>query len=315
MAMIRYVCFLFKLLLSPLIRRKSTPKLKIDKSGQDVSDLIKELLNSDKPVMISRFGSVELQCVIEFLSKVTIKNCIKYITGKSDYLGYYKSTRFAMSNNAGFFPVTKNNLDTFSILMLNSISSLDVLGSWQKSEYRLGAKLSNIIKVPLGDLEPYFHVNPWSEVLKGKKILVIHPFEETIREQYSKRELLFRDERILPEFDLQIIKSVQTIANSPSKYKTWFDALEYMKCEINKRDFDIAIIGCGAYGFPLAAHVKSIGKKSIHLGGATQMLFGIRSLSWDEEPKFHYLINEFWVRPKDSERPLNYKMVEGGRYW
>ena len=96
---------------------------------------------------------------------------------------------------------------------------------------------------------------------------------------------------------------------------TWFDALESMKREIDKRDFDIAIIGCGAYGFPLAAYVKSIGKKAVHLGGATQMLFGIKSKSWEDEPKFHYLINEYWVSPKETERPANYKLVEGGRYW
>jgi hypothetical protein len=42
-------------------------------------------------------------------------------------------------------------------------------------------------------------------------------------------------------------------------------------------DFDIAIIGCGAYSFPLAANVKRIGKNSVHLGGASQLLFGF---SW-----------------------------------
>ena len=69
------------------------------------------------------------------------------------------------------------------------------------------------------------------------------------------------------------------------------------------------------YGFPLAAYVKSIGKKAIHLGGATQMLFGIKSKSWEDDSRFHYLINEHWVRPKETERPANYKQVEGGRYW
>ena len=27
-------------------------------------------------------------------------------------------------------------------------------------------------------------------------------------------------------------------------------------------------LGCGAYGFPLAAHVKRMGKKAIHMGGS-----------------------------------------------
>ena len=220
-----------------------------------------------------------------------------------------------MGNNAGFFPVTDSNLDQFSDLMLKSMPLVDILGSWLHNEQIFSDELSNAIRVPLDNLEPYFHVNPWSEILKAKKILVIHPFEESIREQYKNKERLFDDKRVLPEFDLQIIKAVQSIAGNPTGFSSWFDALDFMKREIDKRDFDIAIIGCGAYGFPLAAYVKSIGKKAVHLGGATQMLFGIKSKSWEDDSHFHYLINEYWVRPKEIERPANYKQVEGGRYW
>lgn len=36
-----------------------------------------------------------------------------------------------------------------------------------------------------------------------------------------------------------------------------------MKSEIDKCDYDVCLIGCGAYGFPLAAHVKHKGKQAI----------------------------------------------------
>ena len=49
-----------------------------------------------------------------------------------------------------------------------------------------------------------------------------------------------------------------------------------------KIDFDVAIIGCGAYGFPLAAKLKQAGKQAIHLAGATQLLFGIKGKRWEE---------------------------------
>lgn len=62
--------------------------------------------------------------------------------------------------------------------------------------------------------------------------------------------------------------------------------------------------------------MKSIGKKAVHLGGATQMLFGIKSKAWEEQPQFlHRFINKYWVRPKENERPANFKKVENGRYW
>ena len=75
----------------------------------------------------------------------------------------------------------------------------------------------------------------------------------------------------MPEFDLQIMRSVQSIAGNTSGFETWFDALAYMEEEIEKRDFDIALLGCGAYGFNLAAHIKRMGKKAVHLGGFLQL--------------------------------------------
>lgn len=308
------ILILIRLMLA-FVKNQNTKDVFYDKIGQSASDYIKQLLESDKPAMIARFGSVELQCVVDSIHKPTFRNCLRYITHKTDSLGYGKSTRYTMGNNAGFFPVTDRNLDQFSQLMINCMPLVDVLGSWQKNELIFTTELSNAVKVPLGDLEPYFHANPWSTVLEQKKVLVIHPFEESIREQYKKRELLFNDKRILPEFDLQIIKAVQSIAGNPTDFTSWFDALEYMKGEIDKRDFDIAIIGCGAYGFPLAAYVKSIGKKAVHLGGATQMLFGIKGKSWEENDNFIKYINQYWVNPTESEKPVNYQSVEGGRYW
>ena len=43
--------------------------------------------------------------------------------------------------------------------------------------------------------------------------------------------------------------------------------------ECKQIDFDVAIIGCGDYGLPLAEKLKSHGKQVIHLGGATQLMF------------------------------------------
>ena len=38
-----------------------------------------------------------------------------------------------------------------------------------------------------------------------------------------------------------------------------------MKSEIDKKDFDIALLGCGAYGVPLAAHIKQNGKEAVYV--------------------------------------------------
>ncbi|MGA1369100.1 MAG: hypothetical protein ACO394_11355, partial [Blastocatellia bacterium] len=119
----------------------------------------------------------------------------------------------------------------------------------------------------------------------------------------------------LPKFELILLPAVQSIAGSRTKYSTWFEALDDMSERIEQINFDVAIIGAGAYGMPLAAFVKSLGKKAIHLGGATQILFGIKGARWDQRPEYSQLYNEFWSRPDSSEIPSNYQRVENGCYW
>lgn len=168
-------------------------------------------------------------------------------------------------------------------------------------------------------LEPWlYHGRPWSVALKGKKVLVIHPFEDSIQAQYKKRESLFPGTDILPEFELHTLKAVQTLCGEKDeRFVTWFEALEYMYQEAMKIEFDIAIIGCGAYGMPLASMLKDAGKQAIHLGGATQLLFGIKGRRWEENypSKIATCFNDAWTYPADTEKPKNGATVEQGCYW
>lgn len=76
----------------------------------------------------------------------------------------------------------------------------------------------------------------------------------------------------------------------------------------------MALIGCGAYGFPLAAHIKKMGKQAVHLGGVLQILFGIKGRRWDESDT-HLMYNENWVYPDRSEIPAGADKVENACYW
>jgi hypothetical protein len=86
-----------------------------------------------------------------------------------------------------------------------------------------------------------------------------------------------------------------------------------MKSEMDKLQYDVALIGAGAYGLPLAAHAKASGAVGVHLGGITQMLFGIYGARWEKQYRHH--INDAWERPDPHKRPPGYKKVEGGCYW
>ena len=131
--------------------------------------------------------------------------------------------------------------------------------------------LSNNIKVGIYDLEPFFSQNPWTKSLEGKKVLVVHPFEKSIIKQYKKRDKIFYN-GFLPQFELITLKSVQSLGGN-TQFIDWFQALDYMKNKISEIDFDIALIGAGAYGMPLAAHVKRMGKSRFSSRRSTSTYF------------------------------------------
>ncbi len=277
-------------------------------TGQAASDLIKQELLMEKPSMIARLGSTELQAIVYHQNSK--KPLLKYLEKTN-----LRNIHSKLSILSGFYPATNANIGRFAEMMTEDAKFVDILGSWRREEVYLKNELRDAVKVRLEDLEPYYHALPWSEALEGKTVLVIHPFEESITAQYKKRALLFKNQLILPNFTLKTIKAVQSVANNKSEFADWFQALEYMKNKINETEFDIAIIGSGAYGFPLAAHAKRVGKKAIHLGGAVQILFGIRGKRWDEHKFISRLINEHWKRPEKSEVPPNHIKHDGGSYW
>jgi len=299
-----------------------------EQDSEIASKLIYDALISAKPIMIARFGGFELSTVVNYIG-ITNKNksIVNYIKGKEPNWDWNKSLIKHMNLNAGFFPPTIEKIEQFCELMLEDKQYVDILGSWLIGE-KFVDKNMKTNKIHIRFLEPFWSKDPWSRALENKKVLVVHPFSETILKQYEKREHLFKDKDILPEFkSLTVIKAVQSLGKGDDRFKDWFEALEYMKTEIDKVDYDICLIGAGAYGFPLAAHVKRQGKKSVHMGGSLQLLFGIKGKRWENpnysmqergKGKGEYLElmnNKHWTRASEEETPKGTQKVEGSCYW
>lgn len=308
-------------------KHPNTYYLEYEKDPQKSSDIIYNLLCSPNPCMIARYGMVEFNCLLNYLGVQSKKvDYIGYVKGSAFPWWWMEKVRFSMMNNAGFFPNENKYLEQYSKLLLADTEYVDVLASWLNDEILLKDKLVHMQKISLQFLEPFWADLPWTRVLEGKKVLVVHPFAPLIEKQYKiNRERLFKNPLILPEFSLSTIQAVQSMGGVNNGFKTWFDALKWMEDEIDKKDYDICIIGCGAYGFNLAAHVKRSGKKAIHMGGVTQMLFGIKGKRWEEANSlvtdkgkvFTYwdLFNDSWIRPTSEYKPLNAMNVEAGCYW
>lgn len=300
---------------------------------QVANDYIYKLLSKGEPCMIARFGTTEITCLTNYVAIHSnhsyLKKCLNYITG---YCGtpWWNEDHFqTMSLWSGIFPPCQDTAEKFSELYMNDIPLIDLLACHQYTEKYMPLR-NDIERIQLEMLYPFFVKRPWTRYLKGKKVLVIHPFESSIRHQYKNREKIFEDPNILPDFKLLTLKAVQTVANTKSEFQDWFEALNWMKNQINYIEFDIAIIGCGAYGLPLAAHVKRLGKQAIHMAGGTQLLFGILGNRWlkeyptkkiwyyrDKKINLDYtpLFNEYWIYPLDCDTIKNASFVENACYW
>lgn len=299
--------------------------LNCEKDKERIQCLIYEKIMEGKPLMIARMGRTEIDVCenIRYTFHKKRSNW-KFISwqGQPNFLNPFLIPNF--NRLSGFWPWEDTMaLERFYQLICSDMKDVDVLGSWCRNEEDFSEELKSAIKVDRELMTPLLTDHSWMRALEGKKVLVIHPFARTIQSQYQRREKIYPPHfGILPEFELTVIKAVQTLGYKDPNFKDWFEALDYMKSEIDKVDYDICLLGCGAYGFPLAAHCKRMGKQAIHLGGILQLLFGIKGKRWETDPgyvndypyaKTYY--NDYWVRASIEETPKKANEVEDGCYW
>lgn len=286
-------------------------------------EVIAAAIEKGEPFWMARMGHTELNFVNSILFK-------RYTNDEPSALNW--SQEYSLNkiyNNAGFFPKEISEAEKYADRVLLDAPGVDLHATWElhMEDYMIAQYEKDAAVTRWGYIAPYYNrkeqgIIPWSHALKGKKVLVINPFAESIEKQYKEnREKIFEKiydaEDILPEFELLTLKSVQTVAdNRDPRFNTWFEALDWMIDECKKIDFDVALIGCGAYGFPLAAAIKRMGKIAIQTCGSTQMIFGVLGQRWTNDSKLmKEVVNDSWMRPIESERPNNLERIEDGCYW
>lgn len=279
--------------------------LNIDyKDEEQMAGIISKCLREKIPYCIGKIGGNEANAVVYDAIGSLPQKRKAYIR-----LCYY----------AGFFPkkFDADLLNEYVSEQISAIKQIDMLVYYEKEyeEYLL-KKFASPQMIWVDVVGSWSQKICWTRELKGYRVVVVHPYARLIEQQYHSREKIYPNSDVLPQFDLRVVEAVQTMAESKeSRFATWFDALEYMYKEIMKEDFDIALIGCGAYGLPLAARVKKAGKIGVHMGGDLQMLFGIRGKRWDNRELAQRWFNDYWVRPGDSEKVNGFESIENGCYW
>ena len=150
--------------------------------------------------------------------------------------------------------------------------------------------------------------------MKNKRVLVISCFDGIIKQQYDTGNIYKLGLNFPQITGLTTVKFPYCFLNN-GEHENYFETLEVVFNEIKMQEFDIALLGCGAYGHMLTHRIHDeLNKDAIYIGGCITNLFGI--LSSREKQHTDLKPNEYWITNiPDDYKPENYKAIENGCYW
>jgi len=232
-----------------------------------------------------------------------------------------------MKNNAGIKITNPPSIMKYATTYLQAFHECDLYFDWEPWGNVAQSIFDSLLFIHLNfnktrvsaltlDIFHNIHSNPWTRTLRGKRLLIVSPFVESMREKLNHREKIYGID-LFPECEFVFLKPPQTQANCQSEE---FDIeLECFVSKIReiKDDFDIALVSCGGYGNLVCSKIYQMNKSAIYVGGVLQMYFGIYGTRWERERGdiMKLYKNEYWTRPKETERPDGFQNVENSCYW
>lgn len=290
----------------------------VEEGASVICKTIEQALKDNTGCLIGRNGTIEMQVLF---SKMQNPN--------ASIASHLAST---LELHAGIWPPTDYHIQNWYLDTLHAIRSSDVLvAGWYEPLAALEGQLLDTVnpsspRIPLRSLEPYY-VPPekrWTQLLAGQRVAVVSSFAETAHKQIRKAEDIWPhlSESLLPSHATWIpIRTgyAPVLARGRAEWPTHIQNSEKAAADVVYRVMEakarIAIIGCGGLGMPIASELKRRGVIAIVLGGATQVLFGIKGRRWETHSVIKHFWNEDWAWPAEEETPGGAKQIEGGCYW
>ena len=273
-------------------------------------------LEKNEPFLITRLG-------------IGAETIVTYLTAHN--LNIDDRLLRTLQNNAGILCEDYQQIREYSIKYETSLKHSTALAKWDGDMCGLSQYQEYFIRkydlqcVTTTVLEPFYCIEsnliPWSHSLFGKKVLIINPFTESFQLQINAGFQMYKDPNkkiFLDGQEFVFYKSYQT-SGSNKIHKNWIETFELMCKDIEKLDFDIALVGCGGYGHPLCDFIfTKMNKSAIYVGGGLQLLFGVMGNRWVNEPFWKELVDKNgskFIRPNANEQILNQTRIENGCYW
>ena len=261
-----------------------------------VNEYMKNVISSKKRFLITRTGwgaepiiSYGIVCKKPNFVREHIKDILEY--------------------NAGIYNQSDESLEKWAHLYYNAIKNSTCCFTWQdenvadliKESQKL---LTNGVTVMNARyLDPLKAVDigkaPWTQSLRGKKVLIISPFTDSIKQQIDKGyNLVNGDNRLFhPDQEYVFYKTFNTLGGN-FVHRSWHITFITMINEISKLNFDVALVSCGGYGLPICDFIYSIMKKSsIYVGGVLPLLFGVTCQRYSDKE-----YNPGMIKPSKNEQ-------------
>jgi hypothetical protein len=269
---------------------------------------IRQALDSPEPCFIGRIAGIELQIVHD------LQENPKEV--QRDLL--------ELENNAGIHITSSESLHQYSQQLLTAYDHCTHIAEWDKTgkvyaitgrgQELIAKRTPHIPKFHARYLEPYYDPPSWMQSLKGKRILIVHPFITTLQKQVSHLKDLF-PHPWFEECTFEFVKPPLTLAGNHGGVD-WQTHMQPCLEEIQKKEFDVALVAAGGYGMLISDFIYTEMRKSVlYIGGALQLFFGVIGKRWFDNKEILKIMNDNWVRPNAADKPPQYTKVEKGCYW
>ena len=296
----------------------SATQIEIEGGATRIGLLIaKCLVDPEQGCLIGRNGTIELQTLLYWINHA-----------RPD-----KNSLPILERHAGVFPVTDSNavLDWIQeYFQANKDADCMAVGWYPPLESAERNLFSNwnptVVSVRLRSLEPYY-VAPqlrWTKLLAGQKVAVVSSFAETMKKQLEHREAIWgtNAESLLPsstEFLFFKTGYAPSLALGRAGWSppcaSWSEAVSRLEQDVLASGARIVLIGCGGLGLPLGRRLRAAGKIVIVLGGAIQVLFGMKGSRWKTHDVISKFWNPAWIYPSAEETPAGAFLIESSCYW
>jgi len=161
---------------------------------EDANEAIAAGIRTNRPFMLGRFGGIELDAIsrgvyIREDGSRFAKLC-RLVCGDIGPFWWDNSIKAGVCWNAGLFPPDEDMLMRYSEQSCEDARQLDLFATypWANGMNLIAKRYCPQVKTcHLADLNFFDFTHPWTSALMGLKVLVVHPFADTIRAQYARR--------------------------------------------------------------------------------------------------------------------------------